>query len=32
VLSILLAVAADAVLLGVQRLITPWSRTRAEPA
>jgi osmoprotectant transport system permease protein len=32
VLSILLAVAADAVLLGVQRLITPWSRTRSEPA
>jgi osmoprotectant transport system permease protein len=32
VLSILLAVAADAVLLGVQRLITPWSKVRAEPA
>jgi osmoprotectant transport system permease protein len=32
VLSILLAVAADALLLGVQRLITPWSRTRSEPA
>jgi osmoprotectant transport system permease protein len=32
VLSILLAVAADAALLGVQRLITPWTRARSRTA
>ncbi|GAA3309144.1 ABC transporter permease [Streptomyces cinereospinus] len=29
VLCVVLAVAADLLLLGVQRLITPWTRTRA---
>jgi osmoprotectant transport system permease protein len=29
VLSVALAVVADLSLAGVQRLITPWSRTRA---
>jgi osmoprotectant transport system permease protein len=32
VLSILLAVAIDAILLVVQRLTTPWTRARAKPA
>jgi osmoprotectant transport system permease protein len=28
VLCVLLAVAFDLVIVGVQRLLTPWSRTR----
>jgi osmoprotectant transport system permease protein len=30
VLAVLLAVAADLLLLGIQRLLTPWARSRAE--
>ena len=30
VLCVLLAVTFDLVLVGVQRLLTPWTRTRAE--
>ncbi len=30
-LAIALAVGADVLLLGVQRLISPWARTRSAP-
>jgi osmoprotectant transport system permease protein len=32
VLTIVLAVAADAILVGAQRLLTPWARTRSRKA
>ncbi|MEU6484606.1 ABC transporter permease [Streptomyces sp. NPDC046887] len=32
VLCVLLAVAADLLLLGLQRLLTPWTRTSSRPA
>ena len=32
VLTVLLALAADAALLGIGRLVTPWERTRARAA
>jgi osmoprotectant transport system permease protein len=28
-LAVLLAIAADGLLVGVQRMLTPWTRTRA---